>query len=147
METSLRSCNYSQNSTGDYMLVQVHTGKDIEGGQGLHQYIISSVESDLSHFTEQITRVDVHFSDVNGPKSGVDDIRCQIEARIAHLNSVSVHCDGETIDLAFIGASTKLQHLLDSKLGELRHRRKQAPSIPIVPSPEDEDDRTDGIAL
>jgi hypothetical protein len=78
--------------------------------------VTDAVESGLSRFKDRLTRVEVHLSDVNGPKGG-PDVRCAIEARPAGLHPVAVTNDASTPYAAVKGAVDKLTSLLSSTFG------------------------------
>ncbi|MGB3137153.1 MAG: HPF/RaiA family ribosome-associated protein, partial [Nodosilinea sp.] len=83
------------------MQVQIHTGHNIEGHEALATQISSVVEESLSRFSDHITQVDVHLSDVNSDKKGGDhDMRCLIEARLEGLQPIAVTDQAATVDQA-----------------------------------------------
>ena len=102
------------------MQVQINTGKYVEVETDLME---DELLDALSRFSDQLTHVDVHLSDQNGEKSGADDLRCTIEARLAGLKSVAVTHSAATVNEAFSGAVHKLNRLLDSSLAKLAARR------------------------
>lgn len=105
------------------MQIQINTDKNIEGDEGLVQRITAVVENSLERFSEQITRVEVHLSDQNSDKKGgKEDIRCQVEARLAGLQPISVSDRAATSDQAVNGAVDKLTRSLDSTLGRMGKR-------------------------
>jgi len=105
------------------MQIQVNTDGNIEGNEALATQVSSTVESALSRFSEQITRVEVHLSDENsGKKGGNEDMRCVLEARLEGRQPVAVTHQAETVDRAVDGAADKLTSLLESTLGRLRDR-------------------------
>jgi len=61
----------------------------------------------------------VHLNDENGSKSGPQDKRCQIEARLKHHEPLSVTHKAESLDLAIDGAAEKMLHALDHLTGKL----------------------------
>ena len=63
----------------------------------------AAVETGLARFRERLTRVEVHLSDVNGPKGG-RDARCALEARAAGRQPVAVTNEAHTPDDAVKGA-------------------------------------------
>ena len=105
------------------MKIQVHTDSSIEGSAGLTQHIESVVSDTLDRFGEQITRVEVHLRDVNGPKVAGDDKRCLLEARLAGRKPTVVSHDAPSVNAAIEGAVTKMERSLDSLLGRLRRRK------------------------
>lgn len=102
------------------MIIQVNTDHNIDGHREHAQQIEADVESCLERFGDQITRVEVHLSDENSDKkSGTEDKRCLLEARLAGLHPLAVSDQAETMDQAVDGAIEKLMHSLDSTLGKL----------------------------
>ena len=73
--------------------------------------VTATVESRLSRYKERLTRVEVHLSDVNGPKGG-RDCRCALEARRAGRQPVAVTSEAHTTDDAVKGALEKMSSLL-----------------------------------
>jgi len=104
------------------MQVQVHAGKDIEGGESLATWLQEEAKTRLDRFRDHITRVEVFLSDVDAGKSGANDKRCRLEARPAGRPPVTVTADANKVAEAFIGATTKLVHALDHDLGRLKDR-------------------------
>ena len=102
------------------MLIQVNTDNHITGREALTSRVEATVESALTRFSERITRVEVHLSDENGRKSGPDDKRCVMEARLEGRQPVAVTHIAATLDEAVSGAADKLTSALDSTLGRLR---------------------------
>lgn len=105
------------------MQIQINTDSNIEGREKLATYVKGVVESTLSRFREQITRVEVHISDENGHKSGQDDKRCMMEARIEGRQPTAVTHQAANLDQAINGAADKLQRSIESTLGRLHDHR------------------------
>lgn len=102
------------------MLIQVNTDNHITGRQQLVSDVESVVESALSHFTSHITRVEVHLTDVNSRKTGPNDKRCVMEARIEGHAPVAVSHQDDTLTQATAGAAEKLHSALEHTLGRLQ---------------------------
>ena len=64
------------------MQIQVNTDHTIEGHEALAARIRGVVENALSRMSDHITRVEVHLTDESGPKSGKNNKRCMMEARL-----------------------------------------------------------------
>lgn len=94
-----------------------------QGEEKLAACVKGVVESTLSRFREQITRVEVHLSDENGHKSGQDDKRCVMEARIEGRQPTAVTHQAANLDQAVNGAADKLQRSTESTLGRLHDHR------------------------
>jgi ribosome-associated translation inhibitor RaiA len=102
---------------GHSMQIQVHTDHNIEGHQALIDHVSGVVERALNRVSEHITRVEVHLSDVNGDKSGPNDKRCVMEARLEGRQPVAVTHQAATLDQAVDDAADKLTRLIESTLG------------------------------
>jgi hypothetical protein len=76
----------------------------------------AAVETGLARFRGRLTRVEVHLSDVNGPKGG-RDTRCALEARAAGRQPVAVTNEAHTPDEAVKGALEKMKSLLSATFG------------------------------
>ena len=97
--------------------VQVNTDDNVEGRQGLLDHVAAQVRETLGRFGPQLTRVEVHLSDLNAGKSGPGDKRCSMEARPKGLAPVATSDQASTLDAAVNGASAKMVRLLDTEFG------------------------------
>ena len=104
------------------MQVQVHTDDHIHGGESLAQWIQDESGTRLARFRENITRLEVFLTDVDAGKSGADDKRCRIEARVAGRQPVAVTAEADKTATAFISAVDKLTRALDADLGRVKDR-------------------------
>ena len=105
------------------MLIQINTDSNIEGDEALAKQAQAVLRGTLEHFGEQLTRVEVHLSDQSSDKkSGTDDKRCLLEARLAGLQPITVSYQAATLEQAIVGAAKKLERSLDSVLGRLENR-------------------------
>ena len=105
------------------MKIQVNSDKSVNVDQGLTQAVETAVRRNLDRFSERLTRVEVHLSDVDGNRGGGEDKRCVLEARPAGLDPVAVTHQAGTIEEAATGAASKMMRVLDSALGRLADRR------------------------
>ena len=99
------------------MQIQINTDHHIEGHEALAAWATDEVQSTLSRHSDHITRVQVHLSDENGHKSGTNDMRCVMEARVEGRQPLAVTHHGETLYQAVTGAADKLARLIASTLG------------------------------
>lgn len=104
------------------MQVQVRTDSSIHASDGLTSSVETAVEGAVKRWTERVTRVEVHLSDVNRHKGGADDKRCLMEARLGGLQPLAVTHLAATIPEAVDGAAEKLKKTLESTLGRLNDR-------------------------
>jgi len=68
------------------MQIQFNTDKNVSGSEGLIASSTSLISEELRRYSQQITRVEVHFSDEDGNKDGLNDKRCMVEARLAETS-------------------------------------------------------------
>lgn len=102
------------------MKIQINTDKNFAGSDDLIASSTSLVSEELSLFSQQITRVEVHFSDEDGQKEGIDDKRCMVEARLAGLHPIAVTNHANTYEQAVFGALVKMQTALKKTTGRLK---------------------------
>lgn len=103
------------------MLIQVHSNHSIEISQGLEDRVRASLAGTLTRFDNHLTRLQVHLNDENAGKSGPQDKRCQIEARLKHHEPLSVTHKADSLDLAIEGATTKLGNALERLIGKQQY--------------------------
>ncbi len=104
------------------MQIQVNTSNGIENKEALIRWAESELTNSMSHFKNDITRVEVHLSKEAASKAG-GETRCTMEARLGHHSPVAVSHHAPTQDAAFRGASDKLRSALEKTLGRLRSNR------------------------
>lgn len=102
------------------MKIQFNTDKNIKGKESLEAYISGRVSDGLKQFDEKITRIEIHLSDVNGQKSGPDDIQCKIEARLQGLQPVTVTGKDGSKEKAVSDAISKMKALLTTTVGKMK---------------------------
>lgn len=112
------------------MQVQINTDRNIEGHEALAAQVSGVVESALSRISDHITRVEVHLSDENRHKSGQNDKRCVMEARLEGRQPIAVTHQAATLDQAVDGAADKLTRLIESTLGRLRDQKSRRTDPP-----------------
>ncbi len=106
------------------MQIQISTDHNIEGSDAREAEITTVVSSALERFSDQITRVEVHLADENGPKGGNDDIRCTLEARIEGRQPIAATHHAATVPLAVHGAARSLVSLIENTLGRTEALRR-----------------------
>jgi ribosome-associated translation inhibitor RaiA len=103
------------------MQIQINTDKNVTGSEALLASSTSLISEELSRFSQQITRVEVHFSDEDGSKDGFNDKRCMVEARLAGMNPIAVTNSAGTHEDAVLGALDKLKTSLKTITGRLKN--------------------------
>jgi len=96
------------------MTIQINTDNNVEGNERSKIYFSDELEKALIRFEEKITRLEVHLGDENSDKSGMNDKRCLIEARIINMQPVAVTNHSETTEKAFHGALDKIKKVLET---------------------------------
>lgn len=104
------------------MTIQINTDNNLTVHESFSTKLHELLSEELSRFSENITRLEVHLSDENGHKDGQNDKRCMIEARLEGRQPIAVKDSGNTHDLAVIGAIEKLKAVLEKTMGRLSVR-------------------------
>ncbi|OYW14236.1 MAG: hypothetical protein B7Y82_14040 [Sphingomonadales bacterium 32-65-25] len=104
------------------MQILVNTDNAIEGSEGLIERTEAIAREGLSRFSDRITRVELHLSDTNSERGGVDK-RCVVEVRPKGLDPVVTTDQAETVDKVVLAAIHKMVNLLETTFGKLSARR------------------------
>lgn len=105
------------------MFIQINTDNQVPSDAERDAQIEEQVRQRLARFEERITDVEIHVSDVNGPRGGAADLRCTLEARANGVPPVAVSDNGSTVDRAILGAAKKAARALDHQFGKLSDRK------------------------
>ena len=101
------------------MYIQIHTDNQVTSDQDRDDRLEEQIRQRLARFENRITDVEVHVSDVNGPRGGAADLRATLEARVNGIPPVAVAEHGTSVDRAILGAAKKAVRALDHQLGRL----------------------------
>lgn len=82
----------------------------------LKQYIEKTLANQLKHFSERLTRVDVHLKDQNSRKKNGVDKHCLVEARPRGLDPIAAEHDASEWKDAVHEAILKLERALHHKI-------------------------------
>lgn len=105
------------------MQIQINTDHNIKGSP---EFLTETdkfegiVLNALGHFQKNITRVQVNFSDVNAGKTGFEDKRCLIEARLSGVAPIIATHQANNLLEALEGATEKLKNSLVHTMGKLK---------------------------
>ena len=105
------------------MFIQIHADNQIPSDNERDTRLEEQIRQRLARFEGRITDVEVHVSDVNGPRGGNADLRATVEARVNGIPPVAAIDESNTIDRAVIGAAKKVVRALDHQLGKLTDRK------------------------
>ncbi len=102
------------------MQIQFNTDKNVIGSEDLIASSTSLISEELSRFSDQITRLEIHLSDDDGKKDGFNDKRCMVEARLAGMKPIAVTDHANSPEQAVLGAIDKLKTSLEKITGRLK---------------------------
>jgi len=109
------------------MQIQIETDNHIENTQDLQAHVEAVIRDAVERFSEQVTHVEAHLGDVNsGVKSGPDDMRCMLEARLAGAKPIAVTHNSQSLHQAIEGAVDKLRAALETRAGKQVDRQRRA---------------------
>jgi ribosome-associated translation inhibitor RaiA len=100
------------------MNIQIRHDDNIPGD--INVRLMPIIQEALSRYSNQITTVEVHLADENGPKTADGDIRCTIEVRVEGRKPTAVTAHANDVWTAVDSAAEKMVHKLDSEIGRLR---------------------------
>ena len=105
------------------MMIQSRTDNNIEGGDAMKTRVRARVSDALDRYADRITRVQVHLGDENSDKkSGVNDMRCMVEVRLAGLDPIAVRDTAPTVEQAVDGALDKVLRAAETAVERERGR-------------------------
>ena len=96
------------------MTIQFNTDKNINGNAEFTAPYIAQIKDEFSRYSNLITRIEVHLSDEDGNKNGLNAMHCMIEARLEGRQPIAVNNQADTNDQAITGAIEKLTKSLDT---------------------------------
>lgn len=110
------------------MLIQVNTDNHISGSEELRHLTEGVVGHAFRRFGEQITRVEVYFTDEDSSERATEaDKRCLIEVRLAGLKPMAASERGASIEQALNAATDTMVETLDRTLGRLQDTKQRRP--------------------
>ena len=104
------------------MIIQFNADHSLTATEKFRTKMTATINDKMHRFSQSIKRLDVHFADENGSKSGVDDKRCLLEAHIDGRPAVVAKNHAGTYELALEGAADKLNAAIHSILGKLEDK-------------------------
>ncbi len=102
------------------MEIKINTNNHVEGSERMKTYFKDVISESLKRFEDKITRIEVHIGDENAHKSGDNDKRCMIEARIAGMQPVAATNHAETTEKAVSGAIDKIKSILTTAFDKMK---------------------------
>src|SRR5437764_10653169 len=112
------------------MQVQVNCGDGLSAKETLEAWATDFLNESMARFADELTRVEVQLTDEAKGKHSGQDMHCMLEGRVTGHPPVAVHHNAENMDEAIRGATKKLIHALEHKLGKLdRHEHRARDTI------------------
>ena len=105
------------------MTIQFNTDKNLTVHEEFNSKLTAILEKKMNRFSENITRLEVHLSDDNGGKTGQDDKKCLLEARIEHRQPVAVTSEASSYEFAVEAAAEKMKAALGTIFGRLSNHK------------------------
>lgn len=90
---------------------------NVDASPALEEHLKGVLHSNVGRFADRVTRVEVHFADLNGAsKSGPADKRCLLEARPTGRDPIAVEVASDTFYAAASEAAAKLGRAISNRL-------------------------------
>lgn len=102
------------------MIIQINTDKNIPAKESRDIAFEKRINDSFEHFSKHITRVEVHLSDENAGKEGVNDKRCMLEVRLDGKQPVAVTSNADSVEQAFKDSLIKMSALLTTAIGKMK---------------------------
>ncbi len=102
-------------------IIQLNTDNHIDGTDALEERVNAMLEQHLGRYFPRLSRIEVFLSDTNSKtKSGPEDKRCALEARLKNDDPLGTSHDAENMEQAIRGACDKLKTVLDTRIEKQR---------------------------
>ena len=108
------------------MRVQVNSDNTVAVDADVKRFVKGEVNRILANFTDRLTRVEIHLSDINSVRSGPSDKRCLVEARPAGDTPRSASATADAFPAAVVQALRKMRRSLTSFFGKKGRSTKAA---------------------
>jgi hypothetical protein len=102
------------------MNIQFNTDNNIPGVEKTRSFATSLISDGLIRFDKLITRMEVHLSDEDGSKDGLNDKRCVLEGRLKGRQPIVVTHRANSHEQAINGAVEKMKNSLERIVGRMR---------------------------
>ncbi|RYF23339.1 MAG: HPF/RaiA family ribosome-associated protein [Flavobacteriales bacterium] len=102
------------------MNIQLNADNNLTIHEPYQLQIKAQLTKDLGRFSNHISRLEVHLSDENGSKAGLNDKRCLIEAKLEGKPSIVASDLGDTYDIALKSATEKIKSALNTTISKMQ---------------------------
>ncbi len=114
------------------MKILINSDSSIPMDAKLIRLIMAEAKELFDRFSDRLTRVEIHLSDIDRGKSGKVDKRCLVETRAAGMKPMVVTAQTREVETAVNQALRKMVRALNTSLGKQRLLRTVAKPIPVV---------------
>ncbi len=104
------------------MDIIINTDHSLDSSDKMISYFKEEITKELKNFSDIITRVELHITDENGPKTNLDNIKCKIEARLKGRQPLVVSGKADKVEKAISSCTSKMKSVLNTKVGKLSNR-------------------------
>lgn len=87
------------------------------------QRVEALVEARLGRISDRLTRVEVHVSDVDGPRSGGEDKKWVVELRPNGMRPITATDQASTVERAVTAATDRALKAFDRQIGKATTRK------------------------
>lgn len=101
------------------MTIQFNTDKTVKWDERHDGHFNALIAEGLKRYSSHISRIEVHISDENGAKEGINDIRCLMEARLEGRQPIAITATANSEELAITDALGKLNASLKTTIGRM----------------------------
>lgn len=99
------------------MQIQINSDSNLEVRQVFADELKAEILDKMRRYRDQVSRIEVHLSDINAARATPSDKRCVMEARVDGLAPVAVSHDAQSLRQSVQGATEKLLRAIDNALG------------------------------
>lgn len=114
------------------MKILINSDSSIAMDARLAKLIMAEATELLDRFSDRLTRVEIHLTDIDRGKTGKVDKRCLVEVRVAGMKPIVASGQTRVLKTAVNEALRKMVRALDTTLGKqglLRTVRKPTPVV------------------
>lgn len=103
------------------MKIQFNTDKSIQIDERRNDFFCKQITEVIKSQAAHITRIEVHISDQNGSKNGLNDKRCSMEARLEGRSPLAITANVDTVEHDESYATEKLKSSLETIIGHIKN--------------------------
>lgn len=114
------------------MKILVNSDSSIAMTAKLVKYVVGEASELLDRFSDRLTRVEIHISDIDRGKTGKVDKRCLVEVRPTRMKPLVASAQTKDVKMSVNQAMRKMVRALNTTLGKqglLRTVRKPTPVV------------------